>query len=114
MTSHMRMRSSSAPAATTSTSAPSSARVSATAKPVTPRPSTAARRCAQGACQLVRVPRSGVSLTRENRLFREPLEVEQAYSGRNAESGNNPEANHNGDFRPALELKVMMNGAHQE
>ena len=51
--------------------APSSTSVSATAKPVTPRPSTATRRPVQSACQLVSV------LEVASRSAADPLEVEE-------------------------------------
>ncbi|CAB4531930.1 unannotated protein [freshwater metagenome] len=66
------MYSGSAFSASTNTSQPSSAKVSATEKPVTPKPITATFSCFQSECQLVKLSRLAMALSVG------PFDVEQA------------------------------------
>ena len=90
------MYSGSAFSATTKTSQPSSANVSATENPVTPKPTTATFSCFQSECQLVKLSRLAMGLSVG------PLDIEQADASQYTESADDPEANHDGDLRPTL------------
>src|SRR5690554_1119624 len=96
--------------ANTSTSAPSSTRVSATENPVTPSPSTATLSPRQSACQLVSAAICAGDFIVDSQSARQPFEVEEPDTKRDEQSGDDPEAHHNRHLTPALHLKVMVKG----
>ena len=90
------------------TAAPRWVRLSAAAKPETPKPATTARTPAQSSWR----PRPvdvGPRLT-----ARDPLGVEDAEPGGDAQAGDDPEPDHDGDLLPAEQLEVVVQRRHPE